>query len=157
MVSVKESRDDYVGVGFNYQNFVVGSTLTAIGIFLGGLSAGVAATLLTAANVVYIIQGGIGLIQEAIRTSKDAQYDYWGKRDGYVYDTTVWNQDVKVIWHEAIGTFDGGYLPNGDWAWIESPRSSAYNYSATSIADSTIYNYNMCILAYGYCQAYYPE
>lgn len=96
-------------------------------------------------------------LQESAEVAKDAEYSYWGAREGYAHDSTVYDEDVKVYFNSSQGTFDGGYNKYGNWTWIESPPSDAYDVSTTDIIDTTIENYNSCILLYGYCSMYYPD
>ncbi len=91
------------------------------------------------------------MIQENAEIAKDAEYSYWGAKEGYAYDTTLYNDDVLVYNNSE------GYDKYGNWTWIESPRSDAYSVSNTKKINKTIELYNACIVTYGYCELYSPD
>lgn len=102
--------------------------------------------------------GTVQSIKEKADIARDAMYTYSGEKSGYVFDKTVFNKDVKVVTNISKGTFDGGLLSSGKWAWIESPPSATYSVSNTTILDKTIKNYNECIWAgSGFNNRYLPE
>jgi hypothetical protein len=114
--------------------------------------------VITYAGIAWDIINGVQAINEIADIARDAQYSYYGEKTGYVYDKTVFNADVYVYPNVGYGTFDGGLLPSGQWAWIESPPSNAYYVSDSTILDATINNYNSAVnWGQGYCMNYLPE
>lgn len=64
---------------------------------------------------------------------------------------------VHVIFHSRDGEFTGGYTSSGVFTWVESVRSSAYDYSADSIANKALEYYAKNVYADGYCSVYSPD
>jgi len=152
---VLQSRNNYVRNTFDFTTFGIGVALTAIAVASGIGLVGVAA-MLSNAGVLYGIVSGVNQLKEGFELVRDAKYTYYGDKSGYVYDRTTYNLNVRVYNNAATGTFDGGILPNGNWAWIDSPTSSAFGVANSTILSNTIYLYNSCINIYGYCQIYNP-
>ena len=88
---------------------------------------------------------------------KSAHYKFTASRLGYAYDSTSYNNYVRVIDYTSTGGFAGGYDKNGDFTWIIDEPPSAFNHSYSQIADKTIYNYNVDVLMNNCCTLYYPD
>lgn len=154
---VMKTRNNYVQVKFDYKTFAVNTTLAVIGVFLGAGTT-IVAQVCYYASIGTAIVGTAQSITEIADIARDAMYTYSGEKNGYVFDKTVFNKDVRVITNYGQGTFDGGLLPSGQWAWIESPPSSAFSITDISILDKTISNYNSAIYwGEGYCTNYLPD
>ncbi len=156
-VSVKESRNTYIQKKYSYKNFAIGATLSLVGIFLGQPITFVE-KLLTIATIAYTVVSGKQVLDESAEVGKDAEYSYMGAKEGYIYDSRDFIDDVKVVVNASNGTFDGGYDKYGKWTWIESPRSDAYEVDTAYIINKTITNYNECLVGYdGHCPKYLPD
>ena len=154
---VIQKRNNYIQETFDLATFGATTALSIIGIYLGAGTT-VVSQMCYYAGILTGLVGTIQSIKEIADIAKDAKYTYTGEKSGYVYDKTVFNNDVKIITNIAQGTFDGGLLPNGQWAWIESPQSSAYSANDTTILNNCISNYNSAIWwGEGYCTQYLPE
>jgi len=152
---VLQSRNNYVRNTFDYTTFGIGVALTAIAVASGIGLVGVAA-MLSNAGVLYGIVSGVNQIKEGFELVRDAKYSYTGDKAGYVYDKTCFNDNVRVYNNISTGTFDGGVLPSGAWAWIDSPTASAFGVASSTILTNTITAYNSSIWMYGFCYTYLP-
>ena len=155
-VKVLEDRNGYVRKTSEWKNFIASTALTAIGAYLSVTTAGTI-TILDALGIGMAIVDGVNQILESVTLYRSAKYKYLGARDGYVLDDTVYNKFVHVIYHSGYGEFTGGYSSSGVFTWVESGRSSAYDHSASSIADKALEYYAKNVYADGYCSAYWPD
>ena len=122
--------------------FLLIASLDVVGVILSSLSMGASAA---------------DEITSSVTLYKSAVYRYNGSRVGYAYDPTVYSTYVRVITRSGTGEFTGGYTADGDFDWVHSTISSAFHYSYSAIADTTIYNYNADLNLHGYCSMYYPD
>jgi len=152
---VLQSRNNYVRNTFDLKSFGIGATLTAIAVVSGLELVGVAA-MLSNAGVLYGIISGVYQKKEGFELVRDAKYSYTGDKAGYVYDKTCFNDNVRVYNNISTGTFAGGLLPSGEWAWVDSPTASAFGVESSTILTNTITAYNSCIWMYGFCYTYLP-
>lgn len=150
---VYETRNEYTKKTANWQVFGAGSSLSAIGIFLGIASLDIVSTIVSALGLTVSIYD---TIQQQVTLYNSAVYTYWGERSGYIYDPTVYNDYVRVIIYGGKGEFTGGYTSSGVFDWVHSGVSAAFNHSYSSIIEKTKSNYNTEIVMYDYCTNYYP-
>lgn len=97
------------------------------------------------------------LITTGVSLYKSASYTYSAAKEGYAYDTTVYNSDVKVYFNASKGELHGGYNASGVFTWIDYQPATALSVSSSTIIDKTSYNYNADILDNGICDLYYPD
>jgi hypothetical protein len=152
-IKVQESRNAYTKKTASWGSYAVGTSLTVIATFLT-VTGPIAATVL---SIIGIALSTTNTILSAATLSRSAVYRYSGSRIGYAYDTTIYNKYVRVIQYSGNGEFTGGYLSNGNFDWVHSTVSSAYDHAYSTIADKTIYNYNADIVVNGFCWSYYPD
>lgn len=158
-VRVYKSMDNYQKVKYNLTNFLAGTALTVVSAFLTK-DITIVYLILTGAGILVTGKTAYDTIKEYIGVTKDAQYRYSGRREGYIYDTTIYNDYVKVYNNNHNGEIDGGYDNSGIWHWIESPQSDAfdeYKLSNDTIVTKTAQFYNECLHLYGYCNMYEPS
>lgn len=101
-----------------------------------------------------------GEITNQVNIYKSGLYQYNATRAGYAYDTTRYMNYVRVIIDSDVGEFAGGYNNMGEFDWVRlvDPPSFDDRYNSySSIADTTIYNYNADIVVNKACSLYYPD
>lgn len=155
-VKVLENRNGYVRITSNWANFVASTAITAISTYLA-IKTTATISILDALGIQMGIVDGVNMIKESVKLYRSAKYEYFGARDGYVFDDTLYNNFVHVIFHSGDGEFTGGYTSSGVFTWVESVRSSAYDYSADSIANKALEYYAKNVYADGYCSVYSPD
>lgn len=151
-ISVKESMDTYKQTKADYKSFVAGTAITAVGLYLGGISVSVA--VLAGLGV---LNSAKDTITQAVKLYKSATYDYSGAKEGYAYDTTAHYNDVKVYYNRSKGVLAGGNNSKGKFTWIDYQPSKALSKATSYIIDKTIYNYNADLTVHGYCESYWPD
>ena len=152
-ISVKESMNSYVKEQADLRSFTVGTALSAIASYLS-LPASTAVKVLTTLGV---LNSAKDAITQTITLYKSASYIYTGAKEGYAYDTTVYNKDVKVYFNSSKGTLHGGYNSSGEFTWIDYKHATALDVSNNTIINKTSTNYNADILDDGICTVYYPD
>lgn len=153
-IQVKESRDAYSRTHANWRDFVIGTAITTITTFLGGPNISVTVLILSAL--------GVGLsaaneLENHVTLCNSANYSYYGTRSGYAYDTTLYQNYVRVVNYSDRAEFHGGYTADGIFEWIIYSYPDAFNHTTSDIADTTISWYNSNISVHGYCKSYFPD
>ena len=141
-VKVTESRNNYIKKSASWGNFVVG---TAITIISTAMSLPITAIVAILTGLGILIDAN-QTITEAVKLAKSAIYKYTGTRAGFAYDTTIHNAYVRVVTYSDSGEFTGGYTADGNFEWVISDPSTAYERSADTIANTTISYYNSAFL-----------
>lgn len=152
-IRVYETRNDYTKTSADYKVFLVGATITAISLYLG-LNPSLIEYILAALSI------GISLtdtILEDVTLYRQAHFDYTFSRVGYAYDSTVYNDYVRVIEYTDTGVFAGGYDNEEVFRWIYDEYPSSYDVSYGTIVDRTIYNYNSDVFVHNSCTLYFPD
>ncbi|MBQ3384820.1 MAG: hypothetical protein IJG59_06360 [Erysipelotrichaceae bacterium] len=155
-VRVYETRNNYIRTSSTGQNFVEDTLLTAIGIYLGNLNISVVDAILTSVSILH----NITKIFEPATLYKSGNYSYSGKRHGYVYDTTVYNDYVLTLTlsysNSNAGGFAGGYLSNGVFDWVHQ-SGTLYNTTYYDNAVVALGRYDVDLATYGgICTSYAP-
>lgn len=150
---VYESRNEYTQKRANWQSFSAGTSISIIGVFVGG-GPSVASAILA---VLGIAISAYDTILQTVTLYNSAVYTYWGERFGYVYDPTKFNDYVRMVVHQSKGEFTGGYTSSGVFDWVHSVVSSAFSHSYADIIDTAGSLYNAEVFAYGYCLHYFPR
>jgi hypothetical protein len=151
-VRVKGSRNNYSKVTADYATFYAGYALALVVTFLS-LPVSTVVAILTVLGV--SVSGGSTLLQSATLV-RSAIYRFDGAKHGYVYDTTVYNADVRVDTNYGAGRFTGGYTNSGEFTWVYSQICPAFDISNATIANTAANAYNADIVMYGLCYNYYP-
>lgn len=153
-IDIYESRDGYTKQSADFRRYAAGTAFDIISAYLE----------LSKEVSVRNILGLLGAVFDAydnlvreIMIYRGAYYTYRLERRSYVYDTSTYDDYVRVFDHGSKGVFSGGYDSNDDFTWIisSSPKTSDYSYD--SIANTTIYNYNADLSINGYCSLYFPD
>ena len=152
-VRINESRDSYRLVSSGFDSFLAGTGIAAIGLFLS-VSTGTVALWLTYAGV---LLSGATTINTAITLWKSGKYNSTAQRHGYVYDTTVYNENVHVTWNTSSGEFSGGYNNAEEFTWIISTPPSTFAVPYSTNLNQTLHNYNADIALHGMCYTYSPD
>lgn len=156
-ITVVESRNAYVKKSGDWHTFVVGTALTAIATFIGIATTGGIGPVVAILTLAGVEISAAQTIMDEVTLSNGGVYEYFGERAGYAYDKTIYNDAVRVIQRSAKGEFAGGYTSDGDFEWVHSVPSLAYNHSYDEIANDTIFNYNADIEVHGFCSMYRPD
>lgn len=151
-IAVRESWHDYQKKSADFSPFAIGTAITIISLFLGP-PPGIVIGILTALGIA--ISGGT-TIAEAVTLYRSAVYTYKAERVGCAYDDVTYDEYVRVVTHYEKGEFTGGYTADGDFDWVHSKVSSAFDYDYLSIADLTLSNYEHHIYTNGYCSLFVP-
>lgn len=152
-ISVKQSMNSYVKEEADLRSFIVGTALTVVSSYLS-LPATTTVKVLT---VLGVLNSAKDALSQAVTLYKSASYIYTGSKEGYAYDTTVYNKDVKAYFNSSKGKLHGAYNSSGEFTWIDYVHASALDVSNSTIIDKTSYNYNADILDDGVCTLYYPD
>lgn len=154
-IKVSDTRNTYVLKTANWAEFVIGTTLSAISIYLGlGTGITVIAKILDALNIATTIINGYKVINENLDLCVSAKYSYSGIRYGQAYDSPL-QAYVVVLQYDDIGEFTGGYDNKGDFRWIESVRASGFNKDKDTLANKTIQFYNADLVLHAFT-SYFP-
>lgn len=152
-VTVKQSMNSYKETRADKSSFYVGTSLTII----GGVVGIVGTTLSNVLAGIGVAVSAAGYIKEAVTLYKSASYDYTGSKEGYVYDSTYYSQDVKVIHNSSKGVLHGGNNSSGKFTWIDYQPASALKRDTYDIINKATNNYNANIATNKYCSLYYPD
>lgn len=152
-LKVLDTRNAYTKKSANWKNFAIETTLSAIGLYLG-LPTTAIATILSAHGIAI---STTNFIKEAVTLYKSAVYTFSGIKRTYVYDTTVYNDWVRVYGLSNKGEFTGGYNSKDVFTWVISETSSALEKSNSTVVNKAASNYNADILSHGYCSLYEPD
>lgn len=100
-----------------------------------------------------------GALVEAVTVYRKADYSYRLSRYGYAFDSTVYDEYVRVFEHGSGGIFSGGYDSDekDNFVWVINLEPSTEAYSYDSISNTTIHNYNADIAMHQYCTLYFPD
>lgn len=153
-IKVTETRNAYVKKNASWGDFIAATALTVITAAMGFQTMSVTVAVLTAL--------GIGIsskqqIESAVSLCKSAHFTFFGRRAGYAYDWTVYNNYVRVIEYCDNGGFAGGYDKDGEFTWVMDDVPSAFEKTAAAIAEKTISNYNADVVANNGCTLYFPD
>lgn len=152
-VTVKQSMNTYRETRADKTSFYFGASLATI----GGVVGIVGTTLSNVLAGIGVAVSAAGYIREAVTLYKSASYDYIGFKEGYVYDSTYYRQDVKVIHNRSMGVLHGGNNSSGKFTWIDYQPSPALKRDTYDIINKATYNYNANIALNKYCSLYYPD
>lgn len=151
-VKVLATRNAYVKKSANWRKFAIETTIAVISAYLG-LPSSAIVIILTAHGIAI---SAVNQIKEAVTLYKSAIYTFSGIKRSYVYDTTVYNEWVKVYGVSSTGEFTGGYNSNDQFTWVISKPSTALEKSNSTLATTAINNYNADVESHGYCSLYEP-
>lgn len=153
-ITVKETRNTYVRKSYDSSYLVAGTTVSFIAALIAP-PVGVVSQLLVMAG---LLISGADAIGTAFTLYKSARYSFNAERHGYAYDTTVHRKDVLVASYRGTGEFTGGYNSSGYFTWVISQVPSPFSRAYSTIANTTIYNYNADLAVHnGYCNTYFPD
>lgn len=152
-IKVSETRNGYVKKTASYKSFAVGTTITAISLYLGIPNPAVI-KVLSALSIALSLNDTLA---EACKLYRSAVYTYYGERAGFAYDQTIHGTYVRVVTYADRGEFTGGYASNEVFTWVVSDPSTAYDRPTDAIASTTIDYYNGAIVRDGACLLYQPD
>lgn len=155
-IKVYESRTAYVKKSVNIARYAAGTTLSVIMTAIGVSGAGPVAAILSALSIAYTAATEAGKLQEAVNLCRTAKFSFSGNRRGDVYDTTRYNNYVRVVNLTSSGEFTYGYDAKGNYHWIVSMEPTCYSVASSKIAKDALTNYNWDVANNGYCSQYTP-
>lgn len=155
-IRVYETRANYVKKSVNIANYGAGTLLSVIMTALGFNTVTPVAAILSSLGVAYTAASEAGKLQSAANLCRTAKYSFTGNRRGDVYDSTRYNNYVKVIDLTSSGEFSYGYDKNGNYLWIVSMEPTCYNTNYSTIANDALKNYNWDVALNGFCSQYAP-
>ncbi len=137
-VTIKDDRNSYSKTSADWKSFIAGTAIAAISLYIGCPETTVELILAAA---------GIGVsaastILSQVDLCKSVAYSFKGNRYGYVYDPTVYNDNVLVTTKKSTGKFTGGFDKYGDFTWVISGFPSAWDDSTSKWATTTMNYYN---------------
>ena len=147
-------RNNYIRIGADWEDFEKNSTLSAIATALAIASKDYVELLLQALGIAF---SGNTLLEE-VRLCRSATYEFSSNKKGLVYDNTVYNDYVYVVqYSDRVGTFAGGFDPEGDFVWIYHAQSPTWNMSNQTVSSNAVSDYNWDVSLNGYCSSYNPS
>ena len=153
---IYEDRNEYREMELNTRTYSAGVAVTVLSIFIG-VEMKLMPIVLLAYNIAIIIVGGIEVIEEGLEIARNGLCAYSGSRDGYIYDSTKYNDYVHVFsGYSNNGEFHGGYL-EGEFRWVDYESPNVFEtWSASLIKSTMIDDYDKDIENFGYCYSFRP-
>lgn len=155
-IKVYETRANYVKKSVNIVNYGVGTVVSSIMTAFGFSTATPVLAILSALNIACTVATEGGKLQDAVNLCRTAKFSFIGNRRGDVYDSTKYNDYVKVIDLTSSGEFTYGYDKDGNYIWVVSMTPTCYDVAYTKIANDALTNYNWDVANNSYCSQYAP-
>ena len=151
-----ESWGNYTKSVFRSKTFEEKTSIQAIAEYFGIVVDAVKEGL-NKKSIIPILVNGVEIVYEALQIQFANRYYAAVNRRGYVYDTTVYNDYVRVYYRSANAEFNWVYYGSDEVGHWECNTKNVFEHSAKRVSELACVSYELNVREHKFCYDYYPD